>query len=162
MDIEFEDWDDSEDTWDNIDDIWDSIVLPVDAFPNLAFIKKFNNETISGSEKALKRGMVVPPNAVNLAWIESPTLSPGTNMVVVDTSLVTPNNIETPKPSVYYGNLLGKLEDGQGNQLLTEQYPAIGDEFSIEGDITNVDLSIEHIFPYAHISRYFHVDKAGI
>lgn len=125
-------------------------------------IEPFYNLTTDGNEQAFKRGHVVPPGAVNLAWIKSPVINPETNMVVVDTSTIVPENVETPQSIVGYANLLGKLEDNQGNRVLTERYPAIADQFSIEGDITDLDLTTEHIFPYVHVSRFFHLDTAGL
>ena len=83
-------------------------------------------------------------------------------MVIVDTSAIIPENVDDYQSGIYFSNLVGKLEDINGNQLITEEYPAISDEFSVNGDITHVDLSTEIAFPFVHVSRFFHVDKAGL
>ncbi len=128
----------------------------------MSYIKKFTNKTTAGNEKAIKRGVQVPPNAVNLSWIETPTISPDTNMIIVDTSSISPADLEVPISGMYFSDLLGRLQDVNGNQLITDQYPAVTDQFSISGDISNIDLTSEEIFPFVHVSRFFHIDIAGL
>ena len=125
-------------------------------------IEKFTGSTTNGNESGFKRGVTVPPNAVNLAWVKTPKLNPEANMIVVDTSAIISENIDNYKSGIYFANLIGKLEDIDGNQVITEEYPAISDEFNITGDISNIDLNSELPFPYVHVSRFFHVDKAGL
>ena len=125
-------------------------------------IIKFTGQTTAGNESAFKRGKVVPPDAVNLAWVKSPELDPAINMVIIDTSGTVQGNTETSQSGIYYSNLVGKLEDSIGNQLITDEYPAIADTFSMEGDLTGKDLTNEYAFPYVHVSRFFHLDKTGL
>ena len=125
-------------------------------------VEKFDGSISNVNKSTFRRGKVVPNDAVNLAWIKTPELNPANNMIIVDTSSAIAENVDNYNSGIYFANLLGKLEDENGTKLISEKYPAISDEFKIEGDISNIDLSTEYAFPYVHVSRFFHVDKIGL
>lgn len=111
---------------------------------------------------AVRRGVQVPPDAVNLAWAKSPEITPENNMIIVDTSAMVSQNVDTTLSGFYYSNELGILQDQTGNQLFQDEYPDITDQYNVAGDLTGVDLSQSYIFPFQHISRFFHIDFAGL
>ena len=119
-------------------------------------MKVFTNErTENNDELPLRKGSVVPDGAVNLAWFKSPDLSPKNNLVVIDNS-----RAEGPSKTgthLAYGNMLGILEDEYGNQAWPEEFPIIGDQF-----IGDDHSEAKNFLPYVHISRYFHLDYAGL
>lgn len=110
-------------------------------------------------EKAIRRGYTVPEGAVNLAWAKAPKISPKNNTVIIDTSRIVAENqiTDTRRKRLAYANAVGILEDENGNQVWEEEYPIISDKFSVDKDFTD-----ESIFPYVHVSRYFHLDFAGL
>jgi hypothetical protein len=131
-------------------------------------MKRFRNVTNLGNEKALRKGRVVPEGDVNLAYYKSPALSPDKNVIVLDTSqTIDENRIDVrDQRKVYYANALGILEDFYGNQVIRDKYPVVGDVFSVDEDFSfepNVsEYTPESILPFVHISRYFHIDYAGL
>lgn len=130
-------------------------------------MKDFTNTTTDGNEKALKRGVQVPDGAVNLAWAKAPKLSPQNNSVVIDTSQTIAENAfhSTISKKIYYANALGILEDEHGNQIVEDEFPVVGDIFSVDEDFLNVpgsEYSAHNTLPYVHVSRFFHVDFPGL
>lgn len=131
-------------------------------------MKKFTNLTNKGKEKALRKGRTVPDGDVNLAFYKSPSLSPEQNIVIIDTSqAVNEDTIDIrDQRKVYYANGLGILEDINGNQLIADKYPVISDvfsrdeDYSIEPNISEYDP--RNVLPFLHVSRYFHLDFAGL
>ena len=130
-------------------------------------MERFTNTTTEGNELAIRRGVRVPNDAVNLAWVKAPALSPEKNIVIIDTSGVVDENTNdnTYTHKIFYANHLGILEDEHHNQLIEDEYPAISDTFSIDEDFLitpGSEYKAEHILPYLHTSRYFHVDAPGL
>lgn len=130
-------------------------------------MKPFKNETNNGNEQAIRRGRSVPEDAVNLAWVKSPQLSPAKNIVVVDTSRVVEENVIQAGGSkkVMYANHLGVLEDLTGNQLIEDEFPVISDTFTVDEDWSTTpgdEYRDWHVLPFVHRSRFFHVDFAGL
>lgn len=127
--------------------------------------KVFDNIADDGSEKALRRGFTVPDGAVNLAWAKAPSLSPENNVVLIDTSKITTENqnLNIKHKKIAFANALGVLEDENGNEVWEEEYPIISDIFSFDPGVTDEKLYIdESIYPFVHVSRYFHLDHAGL
>jgi peptidoglycan hydrolase-like protein with peptidoglycan-binding domain len=127
--------------------------------------KKFDNIAEDGKEQALRRGYTVPEGAVNLSWVKSPALTPTNNIVIIDTSKATAENqdISSRRKKVAYANALGILEDENGNQIWNDEYPIISDIFDVpDNDININDYTDDSILPFMHVSRYFHIDYAGI
>jgi hypothetical protein len=127
--------------------------------------KKFDNLAEDGIEHALRRGFTVPNGAVNLAWVKSPSLTPGNNVIIVDTSKVVAENSNTGtrNKKLAFANALGILEDENGNEIWDEEYPVISDLFSIADDELNIaDYTSDQILPFLHVSRHFHIDYAGL
>lgn len=104
-----------------------------------------------------KKGVRVPGDAVGLSWSKSSKMTPQDNVIVIDTSNTTPEN-KNSKYSVklMYANELGILEDEFGNQIISDEFPVIGDVF-----LTN-NYKVEDVLPFVHVSKYFHIDKAGL
>ena len=130
-------------------------------------MEKFEDVTSDGNENAFKRGKRVPDGAINLAWVKSPKLSPQKNIVVVDTSRIVEENSSnaTYSKKIMYANSLGILEDEFGNQVIDDEYPAVADVFTIDetfSDVPGYEYKAEHILPFVHVSRYFHVDFFGL
>ncbi len=130
-------------------------------------MKKFDNITSEGNEKAIRRGKKVPDGDVNLAWVKSPAFSPDNNMVILDTSNMVPENTQGSDrlTKLFYSNNLGILQDEFGNEVMQDEYPAITDEFTVEEnyEITDENEFLNsHILPFRHVSRYFHVDQEGL
>ena len=138
---------------------------------------RFDNVTNAGNERALRRGVRVPDGDINLAWVKSPSLNPADNMVVVDTSLAVSENVtdETDRCRLYYADELGVLQEQVGeNSYVTavfdEQFPHIGDMFNVEENYrttageggANNEYLDSTILPYRHVSRFFHIDFAGL
>lgn len=128
---------------------------------------KFINITKSGQERAIKRGVRVPDDAVNMAWVKTPKLTPENNIIIVDTSRNTQENAvdDQLKLKVMYANSVGILEDENGNQVIQEEYPFIADVFSIDEDFSKVpgsEYKSKHVLPFLHTSRYFHIDFPGL
>lgn len=128
-------------------------------------MKKFDNIADDSTEKALRRGYVVPDGAVNIAWTKAPQLSPKNNVIIVDTSkTVSANQTGINKTkTVAFADVNGILEDSDGNQIWDEEYPVISDLF-LNPDDDNVitDYTDDKILPFLHVSRHFHVDLVGI
>lgn len=131
-------------------------------------MKIFQNKTITGNEKALRKGKVVPVDDINLAYFQSPSLSPAENVVVIDTSQTIAGNIggDERSISIMYSNAVGVLEDINGNQIIKDEYPIVGDVFSVDEDFSLVPNTSEYVpesfLPFVHSSRYFHLDYAGL
>lgn len=113
-----------------------------------------------------KKGVRVPKDAVGLAWSEAPSLTPQDNVIVIDTSNTTPENANKAyTKKIMYANELGILEDEYGNEIIQDEFPVIGDIFTIEEDFSLVagsEYKPEHILPFVHVSRFFHIDHAGL
>lgn len=129
-------------------------------------MKKFRNETNAGNEKAIRRGVRVPDGDVNLAWAKAPALNPKDNIVIIDTSQTTPENVDsnTHQCKLMYADELGVLQDAFGNEVIFEEYPNIGDVFSVDEDFSTVkgnEYTDQSILPFVHVSRFFHVDFKG-
>lgn len=129
-------------------------------------MKKFDNVSEDNKEKAFRRGFTVPPGGVNVAWAQSPSMSPKNNTIIIDTSRVSGDNanISTKTQKVAYSNYLGILEDKDGNQVWDEEYPIVSDVFlpPVGTGKYGDDLRDEDILPYVHVSRFFHVDFVGL
>lgn len=128
---------------------------------------KFINITDDGNEKAIRRGSRVPENAVNMAWVKSPRLTPENNIVIIDTSRIVEENSVDDSASckIMYANTLGILEDEYGNQIVDQEYPAVADVFSIDEDFLTTpgsEYRAKHILGFVHVSRYFHIDFPGL
>lgn len=122
-------------------------------------MKPFKGIADDDKEKALRRGVTVPPGAVNLAWAKAPKISPKNNTVIVDTSRVISENqySSTSTKKIAFANALGILEDINGNQLWDDEYPIISDQF-----INDDEYSEDTILPFLHVSRFFHLDFSGL
>lgn len=139
-------------------------------------MKGFINLTTDANEKAIRRGSRVPDGAVNMAWVKAPPLSPKTNVVMLDTSGMTPENanVGSNECGIYLANQMGILgriigRDPEGrpvwSHVIKDEYPAIGDVFSVDEDFSVVpgsEYTDDDILPYVHVSRYFHIDKIGL
>lgn len=129
-------------------------------------MRRFRNQTHDGNEKAIRRGVRVPDGDVNLAWAKAPALNPDNNLVIIDTSNLTPENTDGQinNRRLMYADELGLLQDEFGNQLIFEEYPAVADVFSIDEDFLITpgnEYTPESVLPFVHVSRYFHVDLVG-
>lgn len=129
-------------------------------------MKKFINQTDAGNEKAIRRGVRVPDGDVNLAWAKAPALNPRDNIVIIDTSQVTPENVDSgvTTAKLMYADEIGVLQDVFGNQVIFEEYPAVADVFTIDEDFSTVEgneYTNNSILPFVHVSRYFHIDFKG-
>lgn len=123
-------------------------------------MRPFNNESRNGNEKAIRRGRSVPSSDVNLAYVSAPPLSPGRNMAIVDTSRAVEDNIVNSDTRRYYlANPVGMLVDIDGNKVVSDRYPIITDQFTVYTDRANYP---DTILPFAHVSRYFHIEQAGL
>lgn len=131
-------------------------------------MKPFQNTSTDGNEKALRRGVRVPDGDINLAWTKGPALSPKNNVVVLDTSNMTPENSgeRFKKCRLFAANQFGILEDVEtGDSVIHEEYPQVADTFSVDEDWSVVpgrEYDDDSILPYLHISRYFHIDTVGL
>lgn len=130
-------------------------------------LRRFDNQTTVGNEKAVRRGNVVPQDAVNLAYYKTPKLNPEDNIIIVDTSrVIEQNTLDTRnRRKIYYANALGVLVDADGNTVVGDQYPAVTDVFSVDEDwsrISGTEYTDDTILPYVHRSRHFHIDFAGL
>lgn len=130
-------------------------------------MKPFDNVTSDGNEKAIRKGRVVPEGDVNLAYVRAPELSPKENVVVVDTSRITEENVAsgTRAKKLYYANPIGVLVDENNNAAIGDQYPVVTDVFFIDEDYSltpGSEYTNDSILPYRHVSRYFHLDHAGL
>lgn len=130
-------------------------------------MRPFENRTADGNENAVKRGKVVPSDAVNLAWVKSPKMTPSKNVVIVDTAQIVEENTikDTGARKIYYANSLGILEDRFGNQLVEDEYPLVSDVFLKEEDFSTVpaeEYEDSDVLPFVHISRFFHADHPGL
>lgn len=114
-------------------------------------MRPFKDVTTDGTEKALRRGRVVPAGDVNLAYVKSPEISPQANVVVVDTSRAVQENIAR-SPQLYVANEMGELSTLDGNISIPDEYPVVTDVFSADGTP----------LPYVHISRYFYAGRSGL
>jgi hypothetical protein len=122
-------------------------------------LKPFKGIAEDNSEKALRRGYIVPKGAVNLAWAKAPKISPKNNVVIIDTSRIVSDTqtFSSKKKRLAFANALGILEDENGNQVWGEEYPVISDLFGVDENFTD-----ESIYPYMHVSRFFHLDAGGL
>jgi hypothetical protein len=96
--------------------------------------KPFKNVSKEGHELALRRGIVVPDGAVNLAYVKSPELTPEKNIVIVDTARIVEENLfdTRGRTQLYFANSLGVLEDQSGNQIVEDEYPIVTDVFAVD------------------------------
>lgn len=129
-------------------------------------MKRFRNQTTEGNEKAIRRGVRVPDGDVNLAWAKAPALTPANNLVIIDTSGMTPENTDGTinNRKLMFADELGILQDEFGNQVAFDEYPAVADVFSIDEDFKITpgnEYTPGSILPFVHISRYFHIDLVG-
>ena len=131
-------------------------------------LQPFENTTQAGNEKAIRRGSVVPPDAVNLAYVNVPELNPVDNLVIVDTSRIVEENAHDTRirRKIYYADPVGMLVDRFGNSIIEDQYPAVTDVFTVDEDWSiragKGEYTPRTILPYVHVSRYFHVDHSGL
>lgn len=130
-------------------------------------MKPFENRTHDGNEKAIRKGRVVPDGDINLAYVRSPELSPKENVVVVDTSRIAEENVASGTRSckLYYANPVGVLQDIDDNVAISDEFPVVTDVFSIDEDFSLVpgnEYTNDSILPFRHVSRYFHLDHAGL
>lgn len=130
-------------------------------------LKPFGNKTNNGNEQSIRRGHVVPPDGINIAYSKSPRLNPADNIVIIDTAhIIEENSIDTTQQrKIYYANSMGVLEDENGSQLVEDEFPYITDTFSIDEDWSTVpgsEYESKHILPFVHVSRYFHLDFSGL
>lgn len=117
-------------------------------------MKIFTNQALEiNDEKPIKKGSVVPEGAVSLGWYSAPDLTPENSSLLIDTSRSLEQ--DNSKLSLGYANLLGILEDESGNQAWPEEYPIVSDEF-LDSDRPLVNSDI---LPYAHVSRFLHIDS---
>lgn len=129
-------------------------------------MKRFRNQTHEGNEKAIRRGVRVPDGDINLAWAKAPALTPNNNLVIIDTSAMTPENADGSinNRKLMFADELGILQDEFGNQVTFDEYPAVADVFSIDEDFRITpgnEYTPESVLPFVHVSRYFHVDLVG-
>lgn len=127
---------------------------------------RFLNESTAGNEKAIRRGVRVPEGDVNLSWVKAPALNPENNLIIIDTSNITPENTNGTLNAckLMYADELGILQDEFGNQVIFDEYPAVADVFSINEDFElrpGNEYTVDSILPFVHISRYFHIDIKG-
>lgn len=130
-------------------------------------MRAFQNVSREGNEKAIRRGRVVPKGDVNLAYIRAPELSPEENVVIVDTSRIIEENVRNTGQGckLYFANALGVLVDENNNTVVADEFPAVTDVFSIDEDFSveaGNEYTTDSILPYRHVSRYFHLDHAGL
>jgi hypothetical protein len=118
-------------------------------------MKVFNNEkTQTNNEQIIRQGTYAPSGSVNLGWVKAPSLNPEDHFLLVDTT--QGEAVSRSDLTIGYSDPLGMLEDETGNQAWPMEFPVVGDRF--------VDGKIERgsALPYAHISRYFHLDYTGL
>lgn len=125
-------------------------------------VRVFDNQA-DDNEKAFRRGNTVPEGAVNIAFAKAPPVSPGNNVVIIDTSNATGGSkTSAVQKKVAFANSLGILEDIHGNQIWDDEYPIVSDIFRSDERVIAGDFRQDDILPYLHVSRYFHVDHVGL
>src|SRR5690606_9968873 len=125
-------------------------------------VRVFDNQA-DDNEKAFRRGNTVPEGAVNIAFAKAPPVSPGNNVVIIDTSNATGGSkTSAVQKKVAFANSLGILEDIHGNQIWDDEYPIVSDTFRSDERVIAGDFRQDDILPYLHVSRYFHVDHVGL
>lgn len=135
-------------------------------------MEKFENKSNLSNEKAIRKGKVVPTNAVPLAYVSGPELNPEDNLSIIDTSgLYSENSIDAGLDrKLMYANFKGILEDFNGNELVDDQYPIVSDIFAVDEDFSmspvikegDSEYDRNSILGFVHKSRYFHIDYAGL
>lgn len=131
-------------------------------------MKPFKPTNESSGRKAIRRGVRVPEGDVNVAWVRAPTLNPEDNMIIIDTSNLTPENSgeRSQQCRVFAANQYGILEDIEtGDDVVKEEYPVIGDTFSVDEDFSVLpgsEYTSGSVLTYVHVSRFFHVDAPGL
>lgn len=129
-------------------------------------MEAFEDRSTAGNELAFRKGKTVPEGDINLAYAKVPPMTPERNVVILDTSRIIEENVEATGMTrkLYYANALGILEDENGNQLVTDEYPIIADTFRVDEDFNPLpgsEYTAEDMLPYLHVSRYFHIDYVG-
>lgn len=114
-----------------------------------------------------RRGKTVPDGDVSLAYITAPELSPSNNVIVIDTTQLVEENLQTQgaQRKIMYADELGVLQDEGGNVAVPDEFPAITDVFSIDEDFSvspGSEYKSKHVLAYRHVSRYFHLDTTGL
>lgn len=130
-------------------------------------MKPFENRTTDGNERAVRRGKSVPKDAVGLSWVKSPKMTTENNVILVDTSQVVEENTlkDAGDRKIYYANSVGVLEDRFGNQLVEDEFPVVSDVFLQDEDFSTIpaeEYEDDEVLSFVHVSRYFHVDFAGL
>lgn len=130
-------------------------------------MEAFRNRSNAGNEKAVRRGVRVPDGDVNLAWVKAPALRPDKNVIILDTSQITPENLDESLTDckLMFADQLGVLQDVNGNQVIDDEYPAVADVFSVDEDwlaLPGSEYENSDILPFVHRSRFFHIDFPGL
>ena len=76
-------------------------------------MKKFNNNIENSNEKKIKKGLTLPSDAINLGYIKTEDVTPGSSLVVIDSSTAIKENVLEfrNKQSSVLANEVGMLYD---------------------------------------------------
>ena len=108
--------------------------------------------------KWIKKAPELPPDTLNMAYVDTPELSPLDYIQIIDESGGDAANIYTDsaRKKIMWSGLDGCLEDDDGDQLIEDEYPTLTDQFYYD------DVDVEDMLPYVHRSRYYHLDSSGL
>ena len=126
-------------------------------------MKKFQNLTENGNEKAIRLGTRVPSDAVNLSWFKSGLMSPSNTLSFIDSSKSIPENViqESVDSEAFfaYADTLGYLSsDKYGQNFPSNNITISNIPLSRPMDTELVDPSTLNPNDYAHyyyVSRFF-------
>lgn len=76
-------------------------------------MKKFNNNIQNSNEKKIKKGLTLPSDAINLGYVKTEDVTPGSSLVVIDSSTAIKENVLEfkNKQSSFLANEIGMLYD---------------------------------------------------
>lgn len=124
-------------------------------------MQKFENETIDGSEYAIKVGNNVPADAAVLSWYSSEEISPTNNLVTVSVSETIPENkiAESYDAEIMYADELGILRRFNGSSVLSTDDITISNLFLHKPTVSEtLDINTVNANDFGHylyISRHF-------
>lgn len=130
----------------------------------------FENETISGAEKAIKIGTRVVSGDVNLAWFTSEEIKPSNSISIVDSSSAIAENfitdVSSNEPHMAYADELGFLRTVDGKYNLPTNNLTISNLFLSKPTFTErvsiANIDAKDYVHYMYVSRFFLPSQAGL
>lgn len=126
-------------------------------------MKKFQNITENGNEKAIRLGTKVPSDAANLAWFKSELMSPSNTLSFIDSSKSIPENViqESVDNEAFFAcaDTLGYLvsdkygQNFPSNNITVSNIP-LGHPMSTEA-ANPLTLNPNDYAHYYYVSRFF-------